>query len=197
MSRRWLLSLLCLSVSLLLFTQLTHARGALTVNEAATRFLLDGEQPRVSLAVENASGESLNAIVHLELLDPNDRIKTEVSSTLRVSGGSQKLLIKLPFRIENLAWKGKNELLWYRLRYHLAPAEPADLVAAEGVVSLSAIRIANTTRRFLAVSITTLIRSGSFQSQLRAGSSRSVMRCNNVMNVPGSIPLTRRRCVEF
>ncbi len=168
MSRRWLLSLLCLSVSLLLFTQLTHARGALTVNEAATRFLLDGEQPRVSLAVENASGESLNAIVHLELLDPNDRIKTEVSSTLRVS-----------------------------VRYHLAPAEPADLVAAEGVVSLSAIRIANTTRRFLAVSITTLIRSGSFQSQLRAGSSRSVMRCNNVMNVPGSIPLTRRRCVEF
>jgi hypothetical protein len=41
MSRRWLLSLLCLSVSVLCLVPLTRAGGDVRVNEADTKFLLD------------------------------------------------------------------------------------------------------------------------------------------------------------
>src|ERR1700675_3691247 len=40
MSRRWLLFPFCLSLALLMFGPLTRARGVITINEGATRFLI-------------------------------------------------------------------------------------------------------------------------------------------------------------
>jgi len=139
MSRRWLLSLLCLSVPLLLFVQLTSARGALRVNEAAIRFLLRDEESQVALVVQNPSGKTLNAIVQLELLDPDGNVKAATRPVLRIGAGSQKLLINLPLKIGKLSVREQDELLWYRLCYHLAPAESVDLEAADGLISLSEI----------------------------------------------------------
>ena len=137
MSRRWLLSLFCLSVPLLLFVQLTRARGVLTVNEAATRFLLRDAEPLVSLAVENPSGKSLDVMVQLELLDPDGHSRTATKAVFKLGTGSQKLLINLPIKIAKLSSVEQDQLLWYRLRYHVAPAAGEDVAAAAGVISLS------------------------------------------------------------
>ena len=137
MSRRWLLSLFCLAVPLLLFVQLTGARGALTVNEAATRVLLRDGEPQVSLAVQNATGKPVTTLIRLELLDPKGQLKSFASNTFKLSTGSQKLLIKLPLEIAKLTWQESEELLWYRLRYHLAPVAGEDPAPASGVISLS------------------------------------------------------------
>ena len=66
MSRSGLLSLLCLSVLLLLLAPLTHAGGDVKVDESRTRILIQTESVEVQLAVENSSGETLNATGQLE-----------------------------------------------------------------------------------------------------------------------------------
>src|SRR5690349_17699625 len=97
MSRRGLLSLLCLSVFLLLLVPLTHAGGDIKVDESHTRILIQNEPIEVQLAVENSSGETLNATIQLELLDPRDRVVANTSSTQRISPGSQTLKLPVPF----------------------------------------------------------------------------------------------------
>lgn len=139
MSRRWLLSLLCLSVSLLLLVQLTRARGELRVNEAKTRILLQKEPAEVLLAVENLSGEIQNTRVHVEILDPRNRIASDVTQTQAIERGNQTLALSLPIYVSKLKEKDRSQLLWYRLRYRLSSeASPKDTIA-EGIVSLSEI----------------------------------------------------------
>ena len=73
MSRRWLLSLLCLALALfaLFFVQRSKANSALSVNESATRFLIQDEAI-VKLTVANPLTRQLTAQLRLELLDTKD-----------------------------------------------------------------------------------------------------------------------------
>jgi hypothetical protein len=139
MSRRWLLSLLCLSVSFLFLVQLTRARGELRVNEAKTRISLEKEPVEVFLAVENLSGELQNARVQIELLDPRNRIASNLTQVQAIERGNQTLTFSLPIHLSQLKEKDRSQLLWYRLHYRLSrEASPADAIT-EGLVSFSEI----------------------------------------------------------
>src|SRR5689334_7490733 len=133
MSRRGLLSLLCLSVLLLALVPLTHAGGEIKVDEARTRILIQKEPAEVQLAVENSTGETLNADVQLELLNPQDRVDAKSASTQRITPGSQTLKLTLPFSLTKLTDAERRDSLWYRLRYKLTHAG----TSIEGILSLS------------------------------------------------------------
>ena len=119
MSRRGLLSLLCLSVLLLALVPLTHAGGEIKVDESRIRVLIQSQPIEVQLAVDNSTGETVNATVQLELLDPQDRVAAKTSTPQQISPGNQTLKISLPFSLSSLTDKERRELLWYRLRYRL------------------------------------------------------------------------------
>ncbi|HKG78394.1 MAG TPA: alpha-2-macroglobulin family protein [Pyrinomonadaceae bacterium] len=139
MSRRWLLSLLCLSVLFLSMVQLTRARGELRVNEALTRILLQKEPAEVILAVENSSGQIVNARVEVELLNPANRAISQISGVRAVGIGSQLLKLSLPVSLSSLKERDRRELLWHRLRYRLSEDTAPAVTLTEGIVSLSEI----------------------------------------------------------
>ena len=137
MSRRWLLSLACLSVLFALLAPLTRARGELKVNEARTRFLLQKEPAEVLLAVENSTGETLNAKVRLEILDPRDWLVSRVDRVQSIGTGDQTLSFTVPVYFSKL--KGEERrYLWHRLHYRVSK-EGQSSPLAEGIISLSEI----------------------------------------------------------
>src|SRR6185369_5699375 len=137
MSRRWLLSLTCLSVLIALLAPLTRARGELKVNEARTRVLLEKEPAEVLLAVDNSTGESLNAKVEIEIRDPQDRVISQVDQAQSIGTGNQTLSLKLPLYFSKLKDEDRR-VLWHRLHYRVSKEDPTDSIA-EGIISLSEI----------------------------------------------------------
>lgn len=137
MSRRWLLSLLCLSVFFLSWVQLTRARGELTVNESRTRVRIQRDSVEVLLAVENSSGQALKAQVRVELLNPRSAITSQTTQTQTIATGDQTLKLNLPLSISQLDNYNGRQLLWHRLRYRLN--SDSSNTIAEGILSLSEI----------------------------------------------------------
>lgn len=131
---------------ILLVTTLCAARyfaaeRQLVVNEAATRANFDGELPKISLAVENRSGRSAAAHVRLELLDPQGRVYFRAERDEEIKAGASTLELTLGRTAVNPD-ESLRELLWYRLRYSLAPAAPAEAQKpepVEGIISVSEI----------------------------------------------------------
>jgi hypothetical protein len=137
MSRRWLLSLTCLSVLITLLAPLTRARGELKVNEARTRFLLEKEPAEVLLAVENSTGETLNAKVEVEIRDPQDRRISQVNQVQSIGMGDQVLTLTLPLYFSKLKAEDRR-FIWHRLHYRLSKEGQSDSIT-EGIISLSEI----------------------------------------------------------
>ena len=133
MSGRGLLSLLCLSVLLLSLVPLTHAGGDVKVDESRTRVLIQKDPVEVQLAVENSTGETLNANVQLELLNPQDHVDANITTTQQIMPGSHTLKLSLPFSLTTLTDAERRELLWYRLRYRVSH----EGTITEGILSLS------------------------------------------------------------
>ena len=141
MSRRWLLSLLCLSVSVLCLVQLTRAGGDVRVNERETKFLLDKDPAEVVLAIENSTGKTMDARVVVELLDPNSKSKAKTTQLATIATGTQKLSLFLPMSFSRLSATERSNILWQRLRYRLMDQDKGYLgpVVTEGLISLSEI----------------------------------------------------------
>ena len=137
MSRRWLLSLLCLTVLTLSAVQLTHSRAELRVNEAASKLLLEKNPAEVLLAVENPSSANVNANVQLELLDPNSKSRGKTTQVHSIAPGSQTLKLSLAFAFSNFDEKERTRVLWYRLHYRLSPQQSPAETLADGFISLS------------------------------------------------------------
>lgn len=139
--RRWVMVVVCLSVSLLLLAQLSSASDALRVDEAATRILLEESATKISLALINPSGREFAAHVRLELLDPQGALRASGESDETIKGGASALVLKLPLQIHLLDKGERNAVLWYRLRYRISPqASARDATPPiEGIVSLSEI----------------------------------------------------------
>src|SRR5689334_15463849 len=97
MSRRWLLSLLCLAVLFGSLVQLARARGELRVNETNTSISFEKDPAEVYLAVENLSTVSVNANVQLELVNPSNITVAKTTQVQSIALGSQKLKLSLPF----------------------------------------------------------------------------------------------------
>jgi hypothetical protein len=137
--RSWVILLLCLLTVSPLLSQLSSAAVALRVNEAETRILLEDDQARVSLAVENPTGSSFPARVRLEVLDPQGKAVATVESDETIRGGKFSLVAPLPLSPRDMS---DDEALWYRLRYRITPLLPAGETGtngAEGILSLSEI----------------------------------------------------------
>lgn len=152
MSRRWLLSLLCLSAAVV-FVQFSaaHSPGSLRdqtasgvsglrVNEQATRFLIQ-DQTIVLLEVSNPARQHLSAQLKLELLDPEDGTRGMAVHNIALQPGLNKLSIPLSLTADSLNEEADSALPWYRLRYRIDPAAEAKPApaAATGVISLSEI----------------------------------------------------------
>jgi hypothetical protein len=138
MSRRWLLSLLCLVLLILAFVQLTRARGELRVDEANTAIYLEQHPAQVVLAVENPS-TAINANVQLELLDPSDKIVAKTAQVTAIDRGGQKLTLSLPFNFSTSTTQMRSQIFWYRLHYRITPQDAAAETLANGIISLSEI----------------------------------------------------------
>ncbi|HWT02383.1 MAG TPA: MG2 domain-containing protein [Pyrinomonadaceae bacterium] len=137
--RSWASLLFCLLIVSPLLSQLSTASTALRVNEAETRILLEGDQARASLAVENPTGRAFAAHVKLEVLDPQGKAVATVESDETIRGGKFSLVAPLPLRPKDMS---DDEALWYRLRYRITPQPTAGETGTngvEGIVSLSEI----------------------------------------------------------
>ena len=137
MSRRWLLSLLCLAVLFLSLVQPTRARGELRVNETGSSILFEKDPVEVLLAVENPSTATVNANVQLELLDPRSKSIAKTTQVQLIARGSQKLRLSLPFAFPSSDEKERNRVLWFRLHYRISPQESPAETLADGIISLS------------------------------------------------------------
>jgi hypothetical protein len=137
MSRRWLLSLLCLALLFLSLVQLTRARGELRVNETSSSISFEQGPAEVYLAVENLSTASVNANVQLELLNPSNISVAKANKEQAIAVGSQKLKLSLPFAFSSTTETVRNRILLYRLHYRLSPQESPAETLADGIISVS------------------------------------------------------------
>ena len=136
MSRRGLLSLLCLSVLSLSLVPLTRAGGEIKVDESRIRALIQKQSVEVQLPVENSTGESVDGNVELELLDPRDRVVAHISYSQQFKTGNQTFKLSMAFSVTSLTDDQLRELLWYRLRYRLHQKGVAPPINT-GIVSIS------------------------------------------------------------
>jgi hypothetical protein len=139
--RLWVFLLLCLFAVSLLFFQLSSASADLHVNEAATKFLLDDGKTGASLVLENPLGRNVAATVRVELINPQGVVRSSAAQEEIIKEGTAALFISLPFQPSKLKDEERNQLLWYRLRYHIKPKDSSSVTEKplEGVISLSAI----------------------------------------------------------
>ena len=139
MSHRWLLFLLCLVVAGLFFVPASRARLTLRVNEAETRLSLTGNNPQLLLAVDNGSGKTVSAIMHLDLLDVDDHAKASGAPTVTLPSGSHKIPVTIPLKLSSLNGSESSKLLWYRVRYRIEPQSSDAVDPVSGIISLSEI----------------------------------------------------------
>lgn len=139
MSRRWLLSLLCLSL-VVVFVQLSSANSSLRVNESATKLLVR-EYATVAIEVVNPAEQKVTARLKLELLDPADVGRGLTSRDVELQPGLNKLTLPLNLTANRINEDNDSKLPWYRLRYRVDPSAEfnAELSPANGIISLSEI----------------------------------------------------------
>ncbi|MDT4952673.1 MAG: hypothetical protein QOJ02_811 [Acidobacteriota bacterium] len=140
--RSWVFVLFCFFTVSLLLSQLSSANTTFRVNEASTRLQLEEKQTNLSLAIENPTGRSFPAHVRLEVLNPEGKVISHTESDETIRRGASALNIPLTLQLNGLNAGERNEMLWYRLRYHITPLSPSGETGGEdveGIVSLSEI----------------------------------------------------------
>jgi len=93
MSRNWLFPVLCISTALV-FAQLVSAGINLSVNESATRFLVQ-DQTLVELEINNPTKQTLPVRISVDLLTPKEVVSARAMRDVPLSAGVNK--ITLPF----------------------------------------------------------------------------------------------------
>ena len=138
MSRKWLLSLIVLVVTTVVFVPITDARFDLKVIETATTVSFRQLAPTVVLSVDNGYSKPLPAVVRVELLKPSNQSIASAETALTLNHGRQKVELVLPLETRELTSKHDGDLLWHRLHYTVIPKTP-DSSPIEGFISLSEI----------------------------------------------------------
>jgi hypothetical protein len=138
MSRTWLLFLICLSI-LILLAPLSRASLTVRVNDPEIKIFFDETATRVVLPVENDLNQPIAARIKLELLDPNGASRATVERNCQLSRGRNELTFPIALWLKGKSATSTHELLWYRLRYQIAPASAAHFDSIANVVSLSEI----------------------------------------------------------
>src|SRR5882724_3499900 len=138
MSRKWLLFLFCLALSILL-APLSRAGITVRVNESAFRIHFQRKSIDVALAFENSLGSPTDQHILIQLIDPQSRVVASADRTESIGRGSQTIHLTAPFDVSKLPEIDRRQLLWYRLHYQITAIRPATDVTADGIVSLSEI----------------------------------------------------------
>src|SRR5687767_13933344 len=134
MSRRLLLSL-CLSVvvvALTIFVQLSSTAAGLSVNESATRSLIQ-DRTIVVLEVNNPTSQEVPVRLKLDLIDPDDVTRGVAITDISLKTGANKLSI--PLTLSENSYQDEEKVPWYRLRYQIQPSSNGQVVgAAQGFI---------------------------------------------------------------
>ena len=140
-SRMFLLLLLVCLALMPVFARLSSANLSLRIDETLTKVSLHDGQSEITLAVENPSAQEFTARVSCELLDPQDRVRASAERDALIGRGTDLLKISLTPSLTGANKEEPENLLWYRLRYRVAPvtAENSAIEATQGVISLSGI----------------------------------------------------------
>ena len=138
MSRTWLLFLICLFL-LIFLAPLSRASLTVRVDDSATRIFFAETGTKVVLPVENALDHPVDAHVKLELLDPDGVTRATVERDCQISRGRRDLTFPIALSLTGKSATSTRELLWYRLRYQIAPASSAKFDRVANVISLSEI----------------------------------------------------------
>ena len=138
MSRKGLLSLICLAVSVVVFVTVTNAKSDLKVIETATTVSFQQLVPTVSLSVKNGNDKSVSAMVRVELLKPSNEAIGAIETAAILKSGQHRVFINLPLKSSDVLASAQNQLLWYRLHYRVTPQQ-GEGAAVEGFISLSEI----------------------------------------------------------
>src|ERR1041385_7226152 len=138
MSRTWLLFLICLSI-LILSAPLSRAGLTVRVNDSAIRIFFDETGTRVVLPVENALAQPIDARIKLELLDTDGATRATVEHDCRINRGRSELTFPIALQLKGKSPTSTHEILWYRLRYQIAPASSSHFDRVANVISLSEI----------------------------------------------------------
>jgi hypothetical protein len=137
MSRRWLLSLICISCALLFLSRVSNAKFELRVDEKLTRVFLKELAPDVSLVVENGSKDPVRVAISLQLLAPSNKVSASTERKLELKSGRQTVPFTLPLKSRDLT-PDEDDILWYRIHYRITP-EGSPTPVADGIMSLSEI----------------------------------------------------------
>ena len=137
MSRKWLLFLFCL-VLLVVFGPLSRAALSLRVNESAIKVLFAEQETRVVLPIENALGRQVDANIKIEIVNTDNVTVATVDRSVRLNLAWNEVSLPVPNWVKRPSDDPK-ELLWYRLRYSVTPANANDFNQVSNVVSLSEI----------------------------------------------------------
>ncbi|MGE0130751.1 MAG: MG2 domain-containing protein [Blastocatellales bacterium] len=133
------LVLACLFSASIFAAKFSATVANLHINESATKFSITKEGAVISLALENPRAATLTAQIRLELIDPRNAIRATAIRELSIPSGSSAPAIAL-VKAGGGDYDDK-ELLWYRLRYEIAMADPSGKESdpVSGVISLSEI----------------------------------------------------------
>jgi hypothetical protein len=138
MSRKWLLFPFCLSL-LLTLVPVSRASLTLRINESATRVLFEEEGTRVLLSVENLLGQRADAHIKLELIDTDGSVRATAESNAAIKPGANLVEIPVGLWLSGKSATDTREVLWYRLRYRVAPSTATQFDPLSGIISLSQI----------------------------------------------------------
>lgn len=141
MRRTILIFSFCLLLALLFALQFSAATVSLRVNEKATSIDFGRAEAEVMLYVDNVSGRNLTALITLELMDTQDKIRARGERREDLSAGRQSVRVPLSFDFNKLDASDRKAFPLYRLRYRISIGDSVNTQAdiAEGVISLSEI----------------------------------------------------------
>lgn len=108
---------------------------AQSVKESESSLIFQKGSADVSIVIENPAGE-FKGRIKIELLDIENRIRSQGAESVRVKDGKNPYRIALPLESGFLK-ENQEQLVWFRLRYALTDEKGS--VRSAGIVSLSEI----------------------------------------------------------
>jgi len=135
MSRNRLLFFLFCLFLMFILAPLTDARLSLHVDESATQVIFTDADTHIVLPVKNSFDRQVEASIKLELIDPDGAVRAKAERDEVIKPGANLFHIPIPL------WSADDarELLWYRLRYQVAPSRSSSFDPVNGVIALSGI----------------------------------------------------------
>ena len=103
-----------------------HAQTKITVNEEKSNIIINEQTADVSLALNNEA-DNFNGKITLEILDEENKIRSQTSQPHSIKKGENTYKIALP--LGDLIKNADDKIAWYRLRYRVGNAA--------GIISLS------------------------------------------------------------